>query len=875
MHAEGTDQEALFSSECTLTRSTFVGRASELERLGRAAEELLEGHGGVLAICGEAGTGKTRLVEEFRASLEPGPVQWIEGRARADGTNIPFHVFTDVLRRMWGIEDTDSPESMAAKVTQNAAKLLPDDPDAAAYLGRLFAIESSELAGVDPGAWRARLFELFHDADTGPAIMWVEDLQWADPSSIELLHHLAVGSDMPTLFICTYRPPFDLLDPEERSALDDRYEELVLTDLPTDEAEALVTSMLGTRALPSELGKLLRERAEGNPLQLEETVRALIGAGVLELMDDEWELTRPIKPSDVPVSLNGVLAARVEALSTGAKHVLQEAAIIGRTFPYEVLEQITSAPDDLDDSLARLEALDLVHADPGAPYRAYTFKHDLTQDAAYEELPATERPALHERLASVLEARYAERAMELSEDLALHYQRGLSVDKALCYLMLSGGNSVEKYALEEAHHYFEQAYELVSSMPEETEESRALLLDILGVWAWVFTLRGEHAVACGILEPHREMAESLDDLGRRATFYMGLAAAESGRGRWATILELSEKAYSIAEEIGIPQMAAVACNGLVWSMFELGELDEAVQVGWRGHELCRESLEAGVTDWQTRQIEWMILGGVCQTYWYKGEVRDARELAHYIEEESSARDDRRGAVIAGFCHAYAHVSTGELTAAVRSLDETLGLSPDPVWVGALQLCRCIALVEHGQEQDAEPVLEMLYELTKDRFLQVATLAHVHLASCRAARGEFREADSMIRDTMGFLEETNSISRLLVSQYLLGKVYTQLVVRAHGDGADVISKAAVPGINDVGDADAAAVRYLTEAIEGSNAIGAHGISCPANLELARLHGVMERDEQLRECATLSLKDAEERGAQGYVERAKEVLTTAAG
>ncbi len=178
-------------------------------------------------------------------------------------------------------------------------------------------------------------------AQSGPTVICLEDIHWADPSSLDFLRSILSEFSHPALFICAYRLPFNLFTSHQLGALGKTYQEIKLQDLSPSDTQDMMESLLKSRTIPQELRKFIQEKVEGNPFYLEEVINSLIESGILIRNNGNWSLSRPIGESDISPTVQGVISARLDRLEKEMKRILQEASVIGRTFLYEILNKIT------------------------------------------------------------------------------------------------------------------------------------------------------------------------------------------------------------------------------------------------------------------------------------------------------------------------------------------------------------------------------------------------------------------------------------------------------------------------------------------------------------------------------------------------------
>ena len=420
-------------------RADLIGRKVEMAQLMEAVEDLKIGKGAIFSICGDAGTGKSRLIEEFKSNFDLEEIQWLEGHAFAYSQNIPYFPLIDLLGRVFQIEEADTPEKIKDKVESEIKDLVGKKEDLVYYIGSLFGLNYPEMEEVSPEFWKAKLKESIQTilsalAKRSLTVFCLEDLHWADPSFLELLRHTLLEFRQPAIVLCIYRPLVGLFTSHQIDTISKIYHEIQLQDLSSSEAQDMVESLLKTETIPSELQHFVQKKVEGNPFYLEEFINSLIESDILIRDNGTWKLARPISDSDISSSINGVISARLDRLEKDTKRILQEASVIGRSFLYDILRRITEIRDQCDRCLSGLERLDLIRTRSLQPDLEYMFKHALTQEVVYNGLLKKERKKIHERIGIVMEQLFQHRLPEFYEALAFHFSKGQSVHKAVDYL---------------------------------------------------------------------------------------------------------------------------------------------------------------------------------------------------------------------------------------------------------------------------------------------------------------------------------------------------------------------------------------------------------------------------------------------------------
>jgi predicted ATPase len=313
----------------------------------------------------------------------------------------------------------------------------------------------------------------------------------------------------------------------------------------------MVESLLKTDSVPHDLKRFIRDKVEGNPFYLEEVINSLLETAILVSDNNVWSLTKPITEAEIPPTVQGVISARLDRLENETKRILQEASVIGRAFFYEILIRVTALKDQIDKSLIGLERLDLIRTRSFQPDLEYIFKHALTQEVVYNGLLKKERQAIHEKIGIVMEQLFHDRLPEFYEALAYHFKQGQSVVKAATYLMKSGQKSLSRYSPDEAHQYFQEAFDLLIGRQERTKEENHLLLEIILEWSLVYSRRTLFIELCDFLKDKEEFAVSIGNKAQLGMFYVRLGAALVFRHLLVNGIRYLRQALTIGEEIGI------------------------------------------------------------------------------------------------------------------------------------------------------------------------------------------------------------------------------------------------------------------------------------------------------------------------------------
>lgn len=456
--------------------SAMVGRDSELNRVELQLMKVINGEGSIVNIIGEAGIGKSRLVAELKRREGMQRVTQVEGRAISMGRNLSFHPFIDMLKQWAHIRKDDDELTKFDKLQTAIRSVCPEEVnEIVPFLATLMGIKLSgryaqRVKGIEGEALqkliRKNTRALFNRAaEKTPLVMIIEDLHWADASSIELLESLfRLAETQRILFINVFRPKYAqtgeriIKNIREKRSL--YYVEITLEPLNEKIGETLIANMLnvspGHHAI---FGQIVR-RASGNPFFIEEVVRSLIDEGAVVLRNGKFEVTEKIDTIAIPHTIHDVLMARIDRLEEKTRDLVKVASVIGRNFFYRILSEATSQIQDIDERLSYLKDTQLIRERQRMEELEYLFKHALAQEATYQSILPSTRKELHLKVADSIEKVFSEKLHEFYGMLAYHYSRAENLDKAENALIKAGEEALKSSASNEALNYYQEALAL-------------------------------------------------------------------------------------------------------------------------------------------------------------------------------------------------------------------------------------------------------------------------------------------------------------------------------------------------------------------------------------------------------------------------------
>jgi len=672
-------------------RPPFVGRTRELATLYAVWAHVTEGQAHVVGVVGESGMGKSRLVAEFRSSLRSEPHTYVQGRCMSYSQTMPYQPVLAILRHACGITNRDRPAVIAAKVYRRLHEVGMDPAAVAPYLLHVLGsdTESTRLDGLSPEEYQASTFAVLlqlslHGSRHYPLVIEVEDLHWIDASSEAWLAALAerlIGARI--LLLVTFRPGYHPPWMGKSYAT-----QVALSRLTPHDSAQVVHALLPTPQMSTALLHEIVTKADGNPFFLEELACSVAEQG----------MTHP--PLALPDTVHAVLTARMDRLAPVAKHVLQTAAVIGKEVPFSLLAAITRlSKEALSQSLAQLQAAELLHETSLVPESVYTFKHVLIQETAYQALLESTRRQQHLQIAQVLAERFATMAAQQPAWLAHHYTEAGCAEQAIPYWQQAGQHAVDRSAHAEAIAHFTQGLALLRTLPVTPARAcQELALHCnLGV-----QLATRGAATADVERTYARALELYQQVGNAQELFpvlYGLSRLYKKRGKLRRARDLGEQLLALAQRQGDPALLLRGHYVLGDTLLWLGEFPAA-----------RAHLEQGIAVYDPQQHDthdllyesdpWLgCLGALSVTLWFLGypdqalrRNAEALALAHKLSHPYSlACVLADAAYLHWFCREWSRLR--ERAEALRALAAAHGFAE--LYARATYRCG-LALVKQGQ-----------------------------------------------------------------------------------------------------------------------------------------------------------------------------------
>jgi len=473
-------KEKMYRPDLGLDRmidSEMVGREKELDKLKLHMLKVINGEGSIVSVIGEAGIGKSRLIDELKKIEDIKRVTFLEGRGLSIGKNLSYHPIIDMLKGWAKIKEEDSESDSLSRFETAIANIYPDPdhegaeevfPFVATLMGmKLTGKYAERVKGIEGEALEKLILKNIRElmikvAERRPTVCVLHDIHWADISSIELFESLfRLAENHGILFINVLRPDYQETGERVLETIRERYgtvhTDIYLEPLDDKQCEILIQNLVKVSGLPPDIMGAISKRAEGNPFFIEEVVRSFIDGGVVELRDGKFNVTEKIESVVIPETIQDVLMARIDRLDEVTRTLLKEASVIGRYFFYKILTEVAKSIEDIDDRLEYLKGIQLIQERVRLEEIEYLFKHTMAQEVTYESILQKERKELHLNVASAIESVFSVRLHEFYGMLALHYSRGENLEKAEEYLIKAGEEALKAAASSEALNYYQEA----------------------------------------------------------------------------------------------------------------------------------------------------------------------------------------------------------------------------------------------------------------------------------------------------------------------------------------------------------------------------------------------------------------------------------
>jgi class 3 adenylate cyclase/predicted ATPase len=726
----------------------LVGRESEVALLQERWAQAKSGQGQVVLLSGDAGIGKSRLVQMLKEHAANEPHTCWECRSTEYSQNSALYPVIDLFQRILQFETYETLdkklEKLAHALSQYRLPLEESVPLFAPLLSLPIPEDRYPPLNLSPQRQRQKTLEtivaiLLELAERQPVLFIIEDLHWTDPTTLELLN--LVLDQTPTaslLVLLTCRPTFQPTW-SHRSYLS----EITVNRLSHAHVEQIVTRMTDGKTFPAEVLQQIIARTDGVPLFVEEMTKAILESGQLKAIDEHYELTGSLHALTIPATLQDFLMARLDRLIS-AKGIAQLGAAIGRQFAYDLLHVVSQLDEvTLRRELSRLVEAEIVYQRGLPPQSTYIFKHALIQDAAYQSLLKSTRQQYHQRIGQVLEEQFSETAQAQPELVAQHYTEAGLIEQSIAYWYKAGQRAIERSAHVEAIAHLRQGLALLQTLPETPDRLQREVDLLIALGASLLATKGQAApeVEQTYLRA-RQLCEHLDDPHQRFPIWRGLSTYYLVRAELQTAHELDEQLLTLAQHVQDSALLSVAHRALGATLLYLGETALA-------HTHFTQGL--ALYDPQQHRTSAFLYGqdtGVSYrsytawTLWFLGYPDQGLARSHDAVTLAQQIDHSFSLCVALVFAAMFHAFRREVRAAQERAEAVISLSKEqefPQWMASGSMLRGWALAHQGQAK--EGIAQLTQGLTAWRAMGAKIPRSYYLALLAEAHGTMGQPEA--------------------------------------------------------------------------------------------------------------------------------------
>jgi class 3 adenylate cyclase/tetratricopeptide (TPR) repeat protein len=782
--------ESRFEAARPAGLADLIGRDAEMDFLLERQRLAWKGEGQIILISGEAGIGKSRLAAALAERVARQSHIQFRYQCSPYHANSALRPIIDQLERAAGFRADDTPAVRLAKLEALLAlgttQVQAVAPLFAALLSIPFGDRYPELA-ISPAQQRRRTLSALLDqfeshARQQPILLLIEDAQWADDTSLELLNLIVERArQLPILALVTFRPEFE----PPWAGLANVFT-VVLGRIDRENVERIVTRVANGRALPTEVMRQIVAKTDGNPLFVEELTKAVLEGGILVEHPDGYRLDGPLPSLAIPETLQDSLMARLDRLYS-VKEIAQVGAAIGREFSYSLIRAVVSRDETaLRHALTELEQAELVYRRGEPPESVYSFKHALVRDAAYESLLKRRRQQLHGQIARTLEQRFADVVMNEPEILAHHFTEAGMVDLATNYWLKAGNRALSRSANAEAVKHLRRGIELTRQLAQSPERVRKELDFYLALGPAVAATEGDAAHETSrVFSRARELLGDAGTLKEQMTILWGTYLAHSMRAEHTAALEVARQCLALALDHDHPGVSALSNRFMGQTSHHMGAFVDARAHLERTLAVCATNPET-IATYRRFGVDDQVntLSFLASTLLLLGYPEQSAAAAETAETRARAIGRTFTTALALTNMAVLGAIGGDPQRALARADEAISLSVDNEFASLDRRARFFRGSLFAQAGDLQLGLEVmrsaLAEADSNTERNRRTLYLCHIASAHASLGQPEVGLGLLDQAVQFAEATSEKFVEAELYRLRGKIFLSLGKKSHAE-----------------------------------------------------------------------------------------------
>lgn len=555
----------------------YIGRKDEIKDLTRIFKKVKHSRGQVVGVVGEAGIGKSRFILEMHGKTGEKIIA-IETRCLQHSSNIPFLPIRQSFQSFLDIGEGESREKINKKLETRLESLDRDLIEFFPAFRHLLSLPTrdNQWENYDPKEKRTKLFEAIRNlfirlSQDTPLVLVIDDLQWLDKTSEEFIHYFIEWiSNTKILLLLLYRPEYG-----HQWANKSFYTQIGIYPLSKEESKTYISCLLNKGKISPQVEELILQRTSGNPLFMEELVYMLVENGTIQKENNRYQLNEKASQHQVPDTIQGIVAGRMDRLEDNIKATLQTAAVIGRSFAFKILETLPGLDDEIKSCLLRLQSLELIYEKRVFPELEYIFRNIITQEVAYNSLLFNRRKEIHGSVGMAIEKMYSDRIEEFYEVIAYHFSKSNHHKSAFIYLKRSGDKAIQNNSAWEAFEFYRKAFEIVEQHLKKEEQKK---LDILHAMVSPIILLNFPEESLKFIELGVTVSKALNDQKSLIRFYSNMGFFHSTKGRHEEGRKFSGKAFEQAVFMDDLTAMAQAAPDLCLANFATGHYYKVIAV---------------------------------------------------------------------------------------------------------------------------------------------------------------------------------------------------------------------------------------------------------------------------------------------------------